>query len=75
MGLREASQSGGVHERRGGGPGNEAVGRLERMSQGRAPELAGEVQKGAEPMSRIPRLTEGVRVVGSGLWTGLGWSR
>lgn len=58
-----------------GAQGTRQLGRLERMSQGRAPEMDGEVQKGAEPMSRIPRLTEGVRVVGSELCTGLGWSR
>lgn len=53
-----------------GTQGMRQLGGLERVSQGRAPEMDGEVQKGAEPTSRIPRLTEGVRVVASGLWTG-----
>lgn len=41
----------------------------ERMSRGRAMGKDGRVvQREPKPRSRMPALTEGVRVVGSGLW-------
>lgn len=61
--LRETSQSGEALR--------EAAGQVGEVSRGRAMEMDGrEVQRKPEARSRIPGLTKGLRVIGSGLCSG-----